>query len=623
MSTDLLLLPQPQRLTLTGGTLPLGDDRLIALVAPDAQPLRRTATLLQEALATHAGSTWEIVAGSAAPDAQIGARLAISPGATAHPEGYELTVSDAGINVVGSTAAGVHYGVLTLTQIIAQRDGALPHLRCTDWPDFPNRGVMLDVSRNKVPSMATLYALIERLAGWKINQIQLYTEHTFAFRRHPKAWADESPITGEEILALDAFCREHFIELVPNQNTFGHLHHWLDLPEYTHLAESPEGADTPWGFYRPGPFSISPAVPESMDLVRDMLDELLPHFSSGQVNIGGDETYDVGQGRSKALVEERGKAQVYLDFMLKIHREVRARGKTMQLWGDIIMEHPELAPKLPRDVIALEWGYDAAHPFDEHGAAFAASGVPFYLCPGTSTWNTIGGRTENAVLNLQRAAVNGRKHGAIGYLITDWGDNGHWQPLAVSYLGLAYGAGLAWAVDANGEMDIPAVLDRYAFQDRAGVMGQLAYDLGNVYLQGKPRIHNSTILFWILQLRPDELLARREDYGVDDLRGDLDAMEAEIDRVMADLDRADMACADADLIKAEYAWAGAMLRHACRRGRWLESQDPAEAAALADDLDELLATFDMLWHARNREAAFRRSRALMAAMYADYGRVRE
>ncbi|MCB0158597.1 MAG: glycoside hydrolase, partial [Caldilineaceae bacterium] len=218
MQTDLLLLPQPQRLTLTGGALPLDDALLIALIAPEAQPLRRTAVLLQDALATHAGVTWEIVAGSAAPDVQIGARLAISPGATAHPEGYELTVSEAGINIVGSTAAGVHYGVLTLAQIIAQSGGALPHLRCTDWPDFPNRGVMLDVSRNKVPSMSTLYALIERLAGWKINQIQLYTEHTFAFRRHPKAWANESPITGEEILALDAFCRERFIELVPNQN---------------------------------------------------------------------------------------------------------------------------------------------------------------------------------------------------------------------------------------------------------------------------------------------------------------------------------------------------------------------------------------------------------------------
>ncbi len=525
MSTNLLLLPQPQRLTLTDGALPLADGLLIAVIAPDALPLQGTATRLQAALEAHANVAWEVVAGAAAPAEQIGARLAISPGATSHPEGYELTVSEAGINIVGSTATGVHYGVLTLVQIVAQSGGSLPHLRCTDWPDFPNRGVMLDVSRNKVPSMATLYALIERLAAWKINQIQLYTEHTFTFRRHPKAWADESPVTGEEILSLDAFCRDRFIELVPNQNTFGHLHHWLELPEYTHLAESPEGADTPWGFYRPGPFSISPAVPESMDLVRDMLDELLPHFSSNQVNVGGDETYDIGQGRSKALVEERGKAQVYLDFMLKIHREVRARGKTMQLWGDIIMEHPELAPKLPRDVIALEWGYDAAHPFDEHGAMFAASGVPFYLCPGTATWNTIGGRTENAVLNLKRAAINGRKHGAIGYLITDWGDNGHWQPLSVSYLGLAYGAGLAWAVDANADMDIPATLDQHVFEDRAGAMGQLAYDLGNVYLKGTPRIHNSTVLFWILQLRPDELLARREDYGATDLQGDLDAME--------------------------------------------------------------------------------------------------
>lgn len=620
MSTNLLLLPAPQRLTLSGGALPLDDGLLIAVIAPDALPLQNTAVRLQATLEAHANVAWEIVAGAAAPAEQIGARLAVSPGATSHPEGYEMTISDAGINIVGSTAAGVHYGVLTLAQIIAQSGGTLPHLRCTDWPDFPNRGVMLDVSRNKVPSMATLYALIERLAAWKINQIQLYTEHTFTFRRHPKVWADESPVTGEEILSLDAFCRERFIELVPNQNTFGHLHHWLELPDYTHLAESPEGADTPWGFYRPGPFSISPAVPESMDLVRDMLDELLPHFTSSQVNVGGDETYDIGQGRSKALVEERGKAQVYLDFMLKIHREVSARGKTMQLWGDIIMEHPELAPKLPRDVIALEWGYDAAHPFDEHGAMFAASGVPFYLCPGTATWNTIGGRTENAVLNLKRAAINGRKHGAIGYLITDWGDNGHWQPLSVSYLGLAYGAGLAWAVDANADMDIPAALDQHVFEDRAGAMGQLAYDLGNVYLKGTPRIHNSTILFWILQLRPDELLAQREDYGTTDLQGDLDAMEAEIDRVMAALEQVDMTCADAAYVKAEYAWAGAMLRHACCRGRWMLNQDPAEASALAADLDGLIAEFDTIWHARNRESAFRRSRALMEAMYTDYGR---
>ena len=48
-----------------------------------------------------------------------------------------------------------------------------PTALLSDWPDFPDRGVMLDVSRDKVPKMETLYGLIDRLACWKINQVQL------------------------------------------------------------------------------------------------------------------------------------------------------------------------------------------------------------------------------------------------------------------------------------------------------------------------------------------------------------------------------------------------------------------------------------------------------------------
>ena len=75
---------------------------------------------------------------------------------------------------------------------------------------------------------------------------------------------------------------------------------------------------------------------------------------------------------------------------------------------------------------------------------FAKSKIPFYVCPGTSTWQTLIGRHDNALANLRAAAKAGRKHGAIGYLITDWGDGGHPQPLAVSYLPLLAGASLAW-----------------------------------------------------------------------------------------------------------------------------------------------------------------------------------
>lgn len=82
--------------------------------------------------------------------------------------------------------------------------------------------------------------------------------------------------------------------------------------------------------------------------------------------------------------------------------------------------------------------------------AFAAlKEIPFYVCPGTSSWNTVVGRTDNAVANLVSAAHHGRENGAVGYLITDWGDNGHWQTLPVSYLGFMAGAGLAWNAEAN------------------------------------------------------------------------------------------------------------------------------------------------------------------------------
>ena len=163
---------------------------------------------------------------------------------------------------------------------------------------------MLDVSRNRVPTMQTLLELVDLLASWKINQLQLYTEHTFAYRNHPEVWADASPMTGEEILALDAYCRERFIELVPNQNSYGHMTRWLTHERYRPLADAPDGCDTRWGHYD-YPLSLCPVDPGSIELVRSIFDELLPHFSSRQFNIGGDETIDLGQVRSKEAVEQR------------------------------------------------------------------------------------------------------------------------------------------------------------------------------------------------------------------------------------------------------------------------------------------------------------------------------
>ena len=64
----------------------------------------------------------------------------------------------------------------------------LSAVKIVDWPDYPNRGIMFDITRDRVPTMATLYELVDFWASLKLNQLQLYTEHTFAFRGHEVVW---------------------------------------------------------------------------------------------------------------------------------------------------------------------------------------------------------------------------------------------------------------------------------------------------------------------------------------------------------------------------------------------------------------------------------------------------
>ncbi|REF35602.1 glycoside hydrolase family 20 zincin-like fold domain-containing protein [Thermasporomyces composti] len=632
-TTELSLLPRPRSVERDPGqcTLtPAGGSgasstvrRRIVIEAPVAADLVPTARRLRDALRTYADVDWEISATSAGPDHEIGAVLRVTPTSALPEQGYELSITPERLVIEAGTPQGVFYGVCTLIQVVEQTAPDLPCLRISDWPDHKARGVMLDVSRDRVPTMETVRDLVDMLAGWKINQIQLYTEHTFAYRNHPRVWAEASPFTGEEILELDAFCRERFIELVPNQNCFGHMHRWLEHPEYAHLAEVSDGFTTPWGERR-GPFSLAPTDPGSLELVRGLLDELLPHFSSRQVNVGCDETFDLGQGRSKQLCEERGTGRVYLDFLLQIYREVSARGRRMQFWGDIIEQHPELIPELPKDVVALGWGYEADHPFATLCERYAAAGVEFYTCPGTSSWCSIAGRTANALGNLLNAAENGLRHGATGYLITDWGDRGHWQVLPVSYLGFAAGAAYAWALEANRSIDVAEVTSRHAFQDPTGALGKVAYDLGNVYRVVGVEPHNSSVLFWLLQWTMDQLTKNAPAYGPkvgeispDALRATLDA----IDEAMTPLASARSRAADSELVAAEFQHTARMLRHACRRGLLAlgaEADPSAARRALRDDLEEIIAEFRRLWLARSRIGGLRDSVARLEKLRPEY-----
>ncbi len=625
MTTPPLLLPAPRSLKFTGDNCQLIGNNLIHLQHDRPQELLFSASRLKEALNAYFGLDYDIYAGHLASLKNPGISLQVNRTGDIQPQGYRIRITPFAIIVEATDAAGIFYACSTLLQLFleysahfqASNEAAITVLPCMDiedWPDFPNRGVMLDISRDKVPTMQTMLDLVDLLASWKINQLQLYTEHTFAYLAHHAVWAKASPFTGEEILQLDAYCRERFIELVPNQNSFGHMEHWLRLPEYNSLAEAPEGFDFPWG-HQVGPFSLCPLDPGSLELLSGLYDELLPHFSSRQFNVGCDETFDLGQGRSKAECERSGTGRVYLDFLLKIYKEVARRGHRMQFWGDIIMGHPELVAELPKDSIALEWGYETDHPFDEHGAKFSQAGLAFYVCPGTSSWNSIAGRTDNCLGNLANAAQNGLKHGAEGYLITDWGDNGHWQVLPVSYLGFLAGAAYAWCYQANINLDIANALSHFAFMDPSGNMGRLCYQLGNIYHRAGFEPPNASALFDVLQKPEHEW---KDYWGKDAAIATFRHVLKAIDELTTQYIPNTSTRNDKNLLKRELQQTIALLQHACKRGLYFYQSGEYSKQDLLHEMDFIVEEYRQIWLERNRPGGLEDSLAHFARTRTDY-----
>ncbi|MDQ8188136.1 family 20 glycosylhydrolase [Pelagicoccus sp. SDUM812002] len=362
--------------------------------------------------------------------------------------GYTLSITSEGIRIDAADEASAFYARTTLQQILTQFPSShVPCLEIEDWPDLEVRGYMLDISRCKVPTQKSLFELIDLLASLKYNQIQLYTEHTFAYRDHHRVWQEASPLSPTDIKELDAYCAKRFIELVPNQNSFGHMERWLRHPAYHHLAESPGGFEHPISGWKPFGSTLKPNA-ESAEFVDRLFSELLPNFRSRQLNVGGDEPWELGQGFSKSEVTKRGKTRLYLDHLLRIQSKVHAHGCTMQFWGDIIINQPELASELGPDVTALLWGYEVDHPFTEHCQAMQAAGAKFLVVPGTSSWNSIGGRLYTALPNIDQAADNAKRFSAKGLLLTDWGDNGHQQSHLLSIPPILQAAEKSWNTDS-------------------------------------------------------------------------------------------------------------------------------------------------------------------------------
>lgn len=360
-------------------------------------------------------------------------------------EGYKLTVAEDGITIAGDAAKGAFYAIQTLRQIIHEYGDTLPAVEIEDCPDFPERGFYHDVTRGKVPTLEQLYHITDMLAYYKINALQLYVEDAYNFVEYDGVMLPEEMMTAEEVMALDDYCYDHFIELVPSIATFGHLYNLLQSDKYKHLCELED--------YKPGAVywiekmahhTIDVSNPDSIKLIKSLIDQYIPLFRSNKFNICCDETFDLCRGRNAG----KDAGEEYFKFLMQIIEHVKSRGKTVMMWGDIALAQPDKLHYIPKDTIMLNWTY-VSDPDENKVKTLADANLNQIVCPGTSSWNRFVEEIDRSEGNITNLVDYGKKYGALGILNTNWGDFGNICPFNCELYGMVIGAEKGWAADSK------------------------------------------------------------------------------------------------------------------------------------------------------------------------------
>jgi hexosaminidase len=453
---DAQIIPAPKQITASEGKFDIGLDTRMVLVDSQSTEDRFAAQDFIDDVKQTAGVTVRLGGNSARREILIGRidlpriqqalkRAAVDSGRQLTDEGYVLSVGLHEVVVAGKTTAGTFYGLQTVKQLVRGEaaNAFIPLMKIADWPTMRWRAVSDDISRGPVPTVDYIKRQIRTEAFFKLNMHSFYMEHTFASGSHPLIGPAGGSLAPDEIRELVTYARRYHVELVPEQQTFGHLHKALRLEKYAELAETPYGD------------VLSPQQPGSYKLIADWYKELNELFPGQFFHIGEDETFELGEGQSKEEAKAKGVGAVYFEHLNRVREVLKPYNRRLMFWGDIALHHPDLIGNVPKDMIVMNWQYGATDDYSKYIKPFKDAGLEQFVCPGAHNWNQIFPNIEAASKNIANFVRDGQQAGALGMMNTTWDDDGEslfesaWYPITL-------GAAASWQ---EGSLDLQR-LDR-------------------------------------------------------------------------------------------------------------------------------------------------------------------
>ncbi|MHC4181122.1 MAG: glycoside hydrolase family 20 zincin-like fold domain-containing protein, partial [Planctomycetota bacterium] len=405
-------------------------------------------------------------------------------------EDYALEVRPDGVICRGAGEPGLFYAVETLCQLIRanrhrplQGSGAhrLPCVTIRDWPSIRWRCFQDDLTRGPSSTLDTLKREVALGAGLKMNLFTYYMEYQYAFKKHPTIGPKDGSLVPEDLRALVGYARQRHVDVLGNQQSFGHFEDILKHQQYAPLRETG--------------YILCPVKEESYQLLDDLYSEVCPILPFEMFNVCCDETWGLGKGPSKGLAEEIGVGGVYVRHIRRVHDLLKDKyKKRMMMWGDIILKHPDKLEQIPKDTVMLTWGYGPRESFDDQIIPFARSGYEFFVCPGISNWSRILPDFGVATTNIRNFVRDGAKHGTIGVLNTAWEDDGE-ALQGYKWHGYAWGAECAWNSSTTTPEDFNRRVGAVLFGEKGDHFGQAIELLAKTHRLGDMQGMNNR-RFW-------------------------------------------------------------------------------------------------------------------------------
>lgn len=369
---DYNVIPQVQNLSVKDGDVYVFDSS--RKLVYDNQDSRRSLELFAQDLEELVGIRPSVAAGTS-EDAKdnVYFTLGLQDGGK---EAYTINVSSDGILVRAVAPEGIYRATRTLLKSVGTEKTSsveFPSAEVSDWPRFGYRGLMLDVSRH-FSDVEMVKRTIDMLA---LHQLNIFHWHLtddqgwrIEIKSHPElteigAWRDDTVVgrylggtdyptdgkrhggfyTQEQIREIVAYAKERYIEIIPEIDLPGHTSAVLAAYPQLGCEDKEYKVANRWGVIRD---VLCAGNPASLDLFKDIMDEVCELFPGKYIHLGGDECV---KDRWKACpkcqrkIRELGLKDVgryskedYLQswFMGEVASYVQSKGKRVIGWDEIL-----------------------------------------------------------------------------------------------------------------------------------------------------------------------------------------------------------------------------------------------------------------------------------------------